>query len=256
MIAVEEVPREETRHYGIVQPEGRADDVFRVVNLVEKPAPQGRAQQPGHRRPLHFLARDFRHDPPRAARPARRDPAHRRHPVHVRGGPPGGRGEAARPGEKRYDIGNFPSYFESFVEFALADPVYGEEFRRVLERLLAKSRRNGLTDKRLVLPAAVAALLLAARMCHAGILWEGDSYPLAAAGQMLHGKALYRDIWFDKPPLLAAVLRCCAARAPGGRCAWQMRSTPCCAAGCATASRAICGRGGKACGRRGCWDSS
>jgi UTP--glucose-1-phosphate uridylyltransferase len=41
--------------------------------------------------------------------------------------------------EKRYDIGNFPSYFESFVEFALADPDYGAEFRRVLERLLARS---------------------------------------------------------------------------------------------------------------------
>src|SRR5437870_4830456 len=43
------------------------------------------------------------------------------------------------PQEKRYDIGNFPSYFESFVEFALADPQYGADFRRVLERLLAKS---------------------------------------------------------------------------------------------------------------------
>ena len=43
------------------------------------------------------------------------------------------------PQEKRYDIGNFPSYFESFVEFALADPAYGADFRRVLERLLAKS---------------------------------------------------------------------------------------------------------------------
>ena len=43
------------------------------------------------------------------------------------------------PEEKRYDIGNFPSYFESFVEFALADPVYGVEFRRTLERLLAKT---------------------------------------------------------------------------------------------------------------------
>ena len=41
--------------------------------------------------------------------------------------------------EKRYDIGNFPSYFETFVEFALADPVYGGEFRKTLERLLAES---------------------------------------------------------------------------------------------------------------------
>src|SRR5438046_9958138 len=43
------------------------------------------------------------------------------------------------PEEKRYDIGNFPSYFESFVEFALADPIYGAEFRRRLQRLLAES---------------------------------------------------------------------------------------------------------------------
>src|SRR5215467_10746298 len=38
VIAVEEVPREETSHYGIVQPES-AEDVFRVVNLIEKPSP-------------------------------------------------------------------------------------------------------------------------------------------------------------------------------------------------------------------------
>jgi hypothetical protein len=46
-------------------------------------------------------------------------------------------------------------------------------------------------------------LLAASRLCHVAILWEGDAYPLAAAGQMLHGSVLYRQIWFDKPPLLA-----------------------------------------------------
>src|SRR5258706_5426579 len=40
VIAVEEVPAEETLHYGIVQPEDNAKDVFRVINLVEKPAPK------------------------------------------------------------------------------------------------------------------------------------------------------------------------------------------------------------------------
>src|SRR5579872_4284392 len=53
--------------------------------------------------------------------------------------------------------------------------------------------------------AALFAALLTSRLCHVGILWEGDAYPLAAAGQILHGHALYRDIWFDKPPLLAGV---------------------------------------------------
>jgi len=56
---------------------------------------------------------------------------------------------------------------------------------------------------RLFFPA-LAALLLAARLCHVGILWAEESLPLAAAGEMLRGKALYRDIWFDKPPLVAA----------------------------------------------------
>lgn len=37
------------------------------------------------------------------------------------------------------------------------------------------------------------------------MLWEGDDLPLAAALQMSHGSVLYRDVWFDKPPLVAAV---------------------------------------------------
>ncbi|MGB7758525.1 MAG: hypothetical protein WBL61_01780 [Bryobacteraceae bacterium] len=48
----------------------------------------------------------------------------------------------------------------------------------------------------------LAAMLVATRMCHLRLLWEGDAYPLAGAQQLLLGKALYRDIWFDKPPLL------------------------------------------------------
>jgi len=50
---------------------------------------------------------------------------------------------------------------------------------------------------------ALFALLLAARLCHMEILWAEETLPLAVAEQMAHGKALYRDIWFDKPPLLA-----------------------------------------------------
>lgn len=52
---------------------------------------------------------------------------------------------------------------------------------------------------------ALFTLLAATRLCHVGILWAEETLPLAAGQQMLHGKALYRDIWFDKPPLVAAV---------------------------------------------------
>ena len=37
------------------------------------------------------------------------------------------------------------------------------------------------------------------------MLWAEEDLPLAAALQILAGKTLYRDAWFDKPPLLAAV---------------------------------------------------
>lgn len=46
---------------------------------------------------------------------------------------------------------------------------------------------------------------LAARLCHSGIVWVEEAYPTAAAIQILDGKLLYRDIWFDKPPLSAYI---------------------------------------------------
>jgi hypothetical protein len=48
------------------------------------------------------------------------------------------------------------------------------------------------------------AIVAMARFCHTQILWVEEAYPSAAAAQMLNGKFLYRDIWFDKPPLYAA----------------------------------------------------
>ncbi|MGI8744485.1 MAG: hypothetical protein ACR2NN_18305 [Bryobacteraceae bacterium] len=52
-----------------------------------------------------------------------------------------------------------------------------------------------------VLLLSLFAGLLAARLTHSKIVWIEEAYPTAAAIQMLDSKALYRDIWFDKPPL-------------------------------------------------------
>jgi len=49
------------------------------------------------------------------------------------------------------------------------------------------------------------AALIASRLCHVGILWTEEDLPLAAALQVLKGSVLYRDVWFDKPPLTALV---------------------------------------------------
>ncbi len=53
--------------------------------------------------------------------------------------------------------------------------------------------------------ALLFAVLLSAKLCHVGVLWAEEDLPLAAAKQMLMGKVLYRDAWFDKPPLVPAV---------------------------------------------------
>jgi len=55
---------------------------------------------------------------------------------------------------------------------------------------------------------SLTGVLLLSRLCHVNILWADEDYHLAAAIQLLHGKMLYRDLWYDKPPLsaLAAVL--------------------------------------------------
>lgn len=60
---------------------------------------------------------------------------------------------------------------------------------------------------RAVLPwAALLLALFLTRLTHRGILWVEEAYPAAAAIQMFeHGKLLFTDFQFDKPPLSAVV---------------------------------------------------
>jgi UTP--glucose-1-phosphate uridylyltransferase len=138
VIAVEEVPLDETQHYGIVQPETGGGDAFRVLNLVEKPRPDEAPSNLAIAGRYIFSPVIF--DMIRRVHPDKRGEIQLTDAIQFLCDE--GRRVAAvklGPTEKRYDIGNFPSYFESFVEFALADPVYGDDFRRVLDRLLAKA---------------------------------------------------------------------------------------------------------------------
>ena len=138
VIAVEEVPHEETRHYGIVRPEGKTGDSFRVVDLVEKPNPKDAPSNLAIAGRYIFSPLIF--DMIRRVKPDRRGEIQVTDAIRLLC-EEGKRVLAVKlpPGEKRYDIGNFPSYFETFVEFALADPVYGEKFRAVLHEILGKS---------------------------------------------------------------------------------------------------------------------
>jgi len=134
VIAFEEVPSHEVSQYGIAKPKTDGE-LFEIVDLVEKPSPQ---EAPSN---LAIAARYV-------LSPAIFDAL--QHTKRGKGGEiqltdairavirDGGKayGVRLRPGERRYDIGNFEAYFEAFVEFALADPKFGSALRRHLVDLL------------------------------------------------------------------------------------------------------------------------
>lgn len=134
VIAFEEVSEAEVGRYGIAKP-ASDDEVFQILDLIEKPSPRETPSRlaiaaryvlsPAIFDALATTKRDSRGeiqltDAIRAL---------------IRSG---GRayGVRLRPGERRYDIGNFEAYFEAFVEFALADPKYGMSLKRHLQAML------------------------------------------------------------------------------------------------------------------------
>jgi len=137
IIAVEEVPPSEVSHYGVIQiADGGEPDVFRVLNLVEKPSPENAPSNLAIAGRYVFSPIIF--DMIRRVKPDRKGEIQLTDAMQQMC-EEGKRVLAVKlpATEKRYDIGNFPSYFETFVEFALADPLYGDEFRANLEKLLA-----------------------------------------------------------------------------------------------------------------------
>jgi UTP--glucose-1-phosphate uridylyltransferase len=136
-IVVEEVPREQTALYGIVKPAqwNGASEIFDITDLVEKPPV---AEAPSN---LAIAARYV--FAPNIFAAIKRTPFDQRGELQLTDAirlvlKEGGRiiGVRLAAEEKRYDIGNFESYFATFVEFALTDPHYGAELRARLPELL------------------------------------------------------------------------------------------------------------------------
>jgi len=123
VVAVEEVPVESVSQYGVVRP-GSDGDTFQILDLVEKPSPE---EAPSR---LAIAARYV-------FTPAIYDA------LDVTPSGKGGEiqltdairiliqrgdrvlGVRLGAGERRYDIGNFESYFEAFFDFALSDAQLG-----------------------------------------------------------------------------------------------------------------------------------
>jgi UTP--glucose-1-phosphate uridylyltransferase len=139
VVAVEEVPMEQTMNYGIIRADSSENGYHRVLNLVEKPKP---TEAPSNLAIAgRYVFSPIIFDMIRGVEPDKKGEIQLTDAIQ-RLCEEGKRVLAVKlpPTEKRYDIGNFPSYFETFVEFALADPVHGPEFRNTVERLLRKSQ--------------------------------------------------------------------------------------------------------------------
>lgn len=136
VIAFESVARDEVVHYGIAQPRGRAGAVFELEDLVEKPevadAPSNLAVAARYVFSPALFSCLERTTPGKGNEIQLTDAIR----LLIR---EGGKvlGVCLPAGEKRFDIGNFGSYFEAFVEFALADPAHGSGLREHLTVLLS-----------------------------------------------------------------------------------------------------------------------
>jgi UTP--glucose-1-phosphate uridylyltransferase len=137
-IAVEEVPRQAVRRYGVVAPKDKVDSVFAIRDFVEKPRP---SKAPSNLaaagryvlEPAVFDA--IRRIKPGVGRELWLTDALR---LLLREG-----AEILcvrlRKGEHRLDIGNFLSYFQAFLEVSLSDRVHGAALRAWLRRRLRPS---------------------------------------------------------------------------------------------------------------------
>lgn len=134
VIAVEEVPRDMVRFYGIVQPDGDGD-TFPIRTMVEKPSLEEAPSRLAVAGRYVFSPRIF--GKIREVRPDKRGEIQITDAIRSiaeQGGTV--LGVKLRPDEKRYDIGNMRSYFETFIDFAAADPDYGPRIRNYMRRIL------------------------------------------------------------------------------------------------------------------------
>ena len=136
VIAFEELsdPRDVV-HYGIAQPRGHAGDVFELERIIEKPSMEEAPSRLAVAARYVFSPNIFEYLA--KTRPGKRNEIQLTDAIqHMLEDGAKGIGVRLEPNMKRYDIGNFDSYFQAFVEFALSDEKYGPALRAHLLNLL------------------------------------------------------------------------------------------------------------------------
>lgn len=137
VVAFEEVPHEDVSFYGVAEPETPPQDgrPFPIRDLIEKPDPANAPSNLAVAARYIFSERIFealRETPPGKGGEIQLTDAIR---LLIRNGETV-LGVKLPPTERRYDIGNFESYFKAFFDFVLADPQYGSQMRQYLKEQL------------------------------------------------------------------------------------------------------------------------
>ncbi len=137
VVAFERVPAAEVVHYGIARPRAGGGRVFELEDVIEKPAadeaPSDLAVAARYVfSPVIFEALE-QTAPGKGGEIQLTDAIRLLLKQGCRGV-----GVTLDAVERRFDIGNFDSYFKTFAEFALSDPVYGPGLRAHFRDLLAR----------------------------------------------------------------------------------------------------------------------
>ena len=133
VIAVENVSPQDVYKYGIVTPSAAGDD-FPIADLVEKPTISAAPSTLAIAARYVFGPELF--SALKTTLPDRKGEVQLVDAIKAlmaRG--MSVRGLVLGPGEKRYDIGNFESYFKAFIDFALADEQVGYTVRQYINQL-------------------------------------------------------------------------------------------------------------------------
>lgn len=132
VIGTRQVPRDDVHRYGIVEPDGESTDgVVRIKDLVEKPSPQNAPST------LAIAARYIL--PGRIFDALSRTSPGKGGEIQLTDGIRlllkegyDGYSVSLTEKEKRYDIGNFKTYYEAFIDFALNDEKYGYSLKQYI----------------------------------------------------------------------------------------------------------------------------
>lgn len=134
VVAFERVPMDQVHHYGIAKPRTNGE-IFVIDDVIEKPSAAEAPSNLAIAARYVFAPKIF--DAIKRTKPGKGSEIQLTDAIRliVQGG---GKvfGMSLRENERRYDIGNFDSYFQAFVEFALADNKHGTPLREYVRKLI------------------------------------------------------------------------------------------------------------------------